>query len=165
MDYEEYLFLVDTDEGARPIQDLIDVESVRWLWNGSGGETLSQREKVLLCHKFIINRFTYVPIPNKWPFPEQTLMSHKGDCKGLSLLLISLLLSADVECYGAISHGHMWVNAKVDGKWQTLETDTDLERKMIYNSPGFYTTPLFKIFQHKTFKRIRKEQENEEGRA
>ena len=164
-DYEEYLFLVDTGEGARPVQDLINAESVRWLWTGLGLETLTEQEKVQLCHTFIINRFTYAAIPNQWPFPEETLRNRKGDCKGLSLLLISLLLSLDLECYGAIGHGHMWVNVRVNGTWRTLETDTDPERNTIYQAPGFYTAPLFKIFQHQTVKRVRKKQGSRRDRA
>jgi transglutaminase superfamily protein len=156
-DYEDYLFLVDTDEGARPIQDLISAETVRSLWTGK--EHLSDSEKVSLYYSYIEGHFTYIPTPNKWPVLEQTLKSREGDCKGLSLLLISLLLSADLECYGAINHGHMWVNVKVGGKWKVLETDSDPDRNTIYQSPGFYELPLFKVYHHKTQKRVRKKEQ------
>lgn len=157
-DYEDYLFLVDTDNGARPIQDLINIESVRSLLVRAGKENLSESEKINLCYGYIIRHFTYISIPNKWPVLEQTLKNREGDCKGLSLLLISLLLSEDLECYAAINHGHMWVNVKVDGKWQVLETDSDPERNVIYKSPGFYNLPLFKVYQYKTQKRVRKKE-------
>jgi len=157
-DYEDYLFLVDTDNGARPIQDLINIELVRSLRIRAGKENLSESEKINLCHGYIIRYFTYISIPNKWPVPEQTIKSREGDCKGLSLLLISLLLSEGFECYGAINHGHMWVNVKVEGKWHVLETDSDPERNLIYQSPGFYNLPLFKVYQHKTQKRVRKKE-------
>ncbi len=77
----------------------------------------------------------------------------KGDCKGLSLLFLSILIVFDIESYAAISNNHMWVEAKLDGKWKIFDTDSD--RKSIYQLSGIYEHPMFKIYSDRSEKRIR----------
>ena len=90
-----------------------------------------------------------------WQTVAETIKAKKGDCKNLSLLLMSLLLSAGINTHAAISNGHMWVNVYYDKKWQVLEVDKDSERNKIYQTPGFYKNPLYKVFMDRTEKRKR----------
>ena len=63
---------------------------------------------------------------------------------------------ADFDSYVSISNGHMWVNGYDGNKWYLFEVDKNPERKKIYQIPGFYENPLFKVFKEQTYKRKRK---------
>lgn len=154
-EYEPYTFVVDTATGSTVIQNLIDPVVVRTITETLALTGRSGEAKVEACNHFVVTRFRYRPTPSIWPTIAQTLESRSGDCKGLSLLLLSLLLSQDVPCYGAIASGHMWVMANVNGRWKVLETDHEPVRGQIYRIPGFYDFPLFKIYSDKTLKRRR----------
>jgi len=91
--------------------------------------------------------------PLKWQSVEETIKTQKGDCKNLSLLLMSYLTTAGYDTYAGISNGHMWVNVNHDNQWQILELDLDPERNTIYRIPGFYENPLYKIYPDRSEKR------------
>jgi len=153
--YDNYEYLVDSDSGVTLIQHLINPELVYPITNKVVSEDQSQTEKAINCFNYIIQHFRYFPMPETWPTIAQTLKIRKGDCKGLSLLLLSILISFDIECYAAIGNSHMWVEAKLSGGWKIFETDSDPNRNLIYQLPGFYEKPLFKIFYNRSEKRIR----------
>jgi hypothetical protein len=69
---------------------------------------------------------------------------------------MSLWLSAGFDAYLAISNGHMWANVYYDDTWHVFEVDKDPQRRSVYDMPGFYEYPLFKIFKDKSFKRKKK---------
>ena len=84
----------------------------------------------------------------------EMLFTNQMTAKTLTVLM-SLLLSAGIESYAAISNGHMWTNVFFDNTWHVLEVDKDPERNKIYQIPGFYKNPVYKIFKDRTLKRKR----------
>ncbi len=148
-------YLVDSDTGVTLIQNLINPELVYPIINKVKIDGLSKNDKALICFEYIINYFTYFPKPETWPTVDQTIKMQKGDCKGFSLLFLSIFITFDIESYAAISNNHMWVEAKIDGHWKIFETDTDSDRNLIYQSPDFYLNPMFKIYFDRSEKRIR----------
>ncbi len=153
--YGKCEYLVDSDLGTTLIQNLINPKLLHPIISRVVTEHQSTTEKTIACFNYIIHHFRYFSMPETWPTIEQTLKLRKGDCKGLSLLFLSILISFDIECYAAISNGHMWVEAKLDDGWKIFETDSDPDRNAIYNLPGFYKMPMFKIYHNRSEKRIR----------
>jgi hypothetical protein len=155
-DYIPYEFIVDTDYGSTVIQNLIDPESAKAIDNGfpnvSNPEASGRLKRI---YQHIINHYDYILDPLKWQSIEETIKAKKGDCKSLSLLLMSCLTAAGYETYAAISNGHMWVNVNCDNQWQVLELDLDPERNTIYSIPDFYENPLYKIYPDRSEKRKR----------
>jgi hypothetical protein len=152
-EYVSYEFFVDTDNGSTPIQNLIDSEAVRPITEKLGIAFIDHDQKLLKIFDYVQNEYMFRPDPGKWRTVEETIQTKKGDCKSLSLLLMSLLLAADFPVHAAISNGHMWVNVYHDNKSQVLEVDRDPDRKKVYSIPGFYENPLFKIFPDGAVKR------------
>ena len=153
--YCNYEYLVDSSSGVTRIQNLINPESVHSIANEIIAKSQSKTEKTYVFFTYVVRHFKYFSMPEMWPTVAQTLKTRKGDCKGLSLLLLSALIFFDIECYAAISNGHMWVVAELDGESKIFETDSDPDRNLIYRLPGFYEKPLFKIYYKKSEKRIR----------
>jgi len=156
-DYEPKEFVIDTDTGSALIQNLIEPEEVASIVEEMRVKDLDDKDQILYIYDYLIKEYDYVLNANHWPTVEETVKTKKGDCKGLSLLLMSLWLSAGFDAYVAISNGHMWANVHVDNQWQLFEVDNDAGRKKIYNLPGFYQYPLYKIFKDQTYKRKRKQ--------
>lgn len=154
--YEPCRYFVDTSSGPKLIQDLIDPDAVSHLQFKKDNKGFSDREKAKFYLNFVLTHFLYFPEPKIWPSLDETLEGERGDCKGLSMLLISLLTNVKIACYGAINNGHMWVQAWIDNEWKILETDSDIERTLIYLTPGFYEGPLFKVYPDRAEKRKRK---------
>jgi len=150
-------FVVDTSSGSTKIQNLIQPAAVASILEEIAIDKMDHRNCVVSFHNYVLEKFEFVPAPNRWPTIEETLVSGEGDCKSLSILLLSLLLSANITAHAAISNGHMWVNALYDGNWHVLETDTDPERNRVYALPGFYDSPLYKIYADHSKKRKRLE--------
>ncbi len=148
-------YLVDSDTGVTLIQNLINPELVFPIIHNVKIDGLSNIDKALVCFEYIMNYFTYFPKPETWPTIAQTIKMQKGDCKGFSLLFLSILIAFDIESYAAISNNHMWVEAKLEGRWKIFETDIDSDRNLIYQSPDFYANPMFKIYFDRSEKRIR----------
>lgn len=149
-------FVVDTERGGRPIQSLMDAEAVKPLLTKL---SLGNASAPIIINKslnYVHRRFRYTPAPNQWPTVAQTLQTGKGDCKGLSLFLVTLLNAAGVDSYAAVSSGHMWAVAHNGESWQVLETDPDPGRREIYQANGIYDLPLYKIFVDRSYKRKRK---------
>jgi hypothetical protein len=149
-------FIVDLDDGSSPIQDLIDPAAVAsinlLLRTGAGSRT---PYKVRRIYQYILSHYDYVIDPHRWQSIEETIRIQKGDCKGLSLLLLSLLTSAGIDSYAGISNGHMWVVAKENNRWQVLDLDQNPARKKIYSIPDCYDDPLYKIYPDRSEKRKR----------
>ena len=156
-DYELSEFVVDTDTGSSRIQNLIEPEAVASIVEEMRAKDLKDEDRILYIYKYLTEEYDYVLDADHWPTVEETVKAKKGDCKGLSLLLMSLWLSAGFDAYVAISNGHMWANVHYDNRWHLFEVDNDFERKKIYNLPGFYQYPLYKIFKDQTYKRKRKQ--------
>ena len=150
--YAPYEFIVDTDYGSSVIQNLLDPESATAINTGLPGDA---NPELMLIYQYIINHYNYILDPLKWQSVEETIRTQKGDCKSLSLLLMSCLTNAGYNTYAGISNGHMWVNVNHDNQWQVLELDLDPERNTIYRIPGFYENPLYKIYPDRSEKRIR----------
>jgi len=148
-------FEVDTDYGSTRIQNLIDPEAVSPIADNLGLNDMDYYDKILSIYDHVLYEYNFQADPDHWQTVEETIKAKKGDCKDLSLLLISLLLSAGIDAHAAISNWHMWINVFHDNEWQVLEVDKDAERKKIYQIPGFYENPLFKVFVDRTEKRKR----------
>lgn len=146
-------FIVDRENGSALIQDLIDPRAVAHLLDDIqiGGRASSKTIQHL--EAYIKNEFQFDAEDEDWQSAAETVTAGKGDCKNLSLLLLSLLLAADIHAYAAVSNGHMWVVALDEAGWQSLETDDNPERMRIYSIPGFYDAPLYRIYPDRTEKR------------
>ena len=154
--YAPFEFIVDTDYGSSVIQNLLDPESTTSINAGLMGDANPEPSAPLMrIYQHIINHYDYILDPVKWQSVEETIRTQKGDCKSLSLLLMSCLTSAGYNTYAGISNGHMWVNVNHDNQWQVLELDLDPERNTIYRIPGFYENPLYKIYPDRSEKRKR----------
>jgi hypothetical protein len=68
---------------------------------------------------------------------------------------MSCLTNAGYDTYAAISNGHMWVNVNHNNQWQVLELDLDPARNTVYQIPGFYDNPLYRIYPDRSEKRKR----------
>jgi hypothetical protein len=158
-EYTPYEFVVDTDAGSTVIQNLLDSESAAAVNLGLKGDADPQSAEALMrIYQHIIEHYDYILDPLKWQSVEETIKTRKGDCKSLSLLLMSWLTTAGYDTYAGISNGHMWVNVNNNSRWQVLELDPDSERNTIYRIPGFYENPLFKIYPDRSEKRKRVKQ-------
>ncbi|MBW2607376.1 MAG: hypothetical protein JRD05_07025 [Deltaproteobacteria bacterium] len=152
-EYGPYDFIVDTDFGSTLIQNLIEPEIAIEIKDRPWSDNMEDDYKLYKIFKYVQNDYAFFMEPNKWPTVKETVKSKKGDCKSLSLLLMSLLISAGIDTHAAISNGHMWVNAFYDSRWHVLEIDNDPERNKIYSIPGFYDNPLYRICPGHTEKR------------
>jgi hypothetical protein len=155
-DYQPYPFVVDMESGSTIIQNLIDTERAGHELRSLGLGWSDNKERLMKIYNSILESYTYVAEPVPWLTVEETIRWRRGDCKGLSLLLLSMLLAADYDVRAEISNGHMWVNVNIGDAWRILELDLDSERKQIYSLPGFYENPLYKIYQDRTEKRVPK---------
>jgi len=154
--YVPYEFIVDTDYGSTVIQNLLDPESAKAINTGLPNvANPGPSDPLMRIYRHIINHYDYILDPLKWQSVEETIRAKKGDCKSLSLLLMSCLAAAGYDTYSAISNGHMWVNVNYDNQWQVLELDLDPERNTIYRIPGFYENPLYKVYPDRSEKRKR----------
>jgi hypothetical protein len=153
-EYAPYVFVVDTDGGSTIIQNLIEQEIASEIKDRPWADNMADDYKLYKIFKYVQNNYIFFMEPDKWQTAGETVKRKKGDCKGLSLLLMSLLISAGIETHAAISNGHMWVNAFYDSTWHVLEIDNDPERNKIYSIPGFYDNPLYKIYPDRTEKRV-----------
>ena len=159
-EYTTYEFVVDTDYGSTVIQNLLDPESAEAINTGlMGDDNPHPSEPMMRIYEHIINHYDYILDPLKWQSVAETIKTQKGDCKSLSLLLMSWLTTAGYDTYAGISNGHMWVNVNHNNQWQVLELDLDPERSTIYRIPGFYENPLYKIYPERSVKRKRMEQQ------
>lgn len=156
-DYAAYPIIVDTASGSRDILTLIDPEAVRPLMDTIVVPGAPADHLVRECYRYVVTHFRYLPSPHLWPTIRQTLEQRSGDCKGLSLLLMAMLMAADIDASAEISNGHMWVRVVLDETTIILETDQSQKRQAIYNSPGFYDRPLLRVTPNQTLRRLRKE--------
>lgn len=166
--YVPCVFIVDINDGSTVIQDLIDPESVKDINAVLRTDAASRYPyRVRRIYHYILRHYAYVLDPHRWQSVEETISTQKGDCKSLSLLLMSLLTSAGLEAYAGISNGHMWVVAYENNRWHVLEPDQNPDRKKIYGIPGFYDDPLYKIYPDRSEKRKRRKNsyENRQGRS
>ena len=154
--YGPYEFIVDMDTGSTVIQNLIDPEPVTGINAELRTDAVSRfPDKIERIYHYVRSRYSYVMDPHRWQRVEETIRIQTGDCKSLSLLLISLLTSAGYDAYAGISNGHMWVVVNQNSRWQVLELDRDPARNKIYSIPGFYDDPLYKIYPDRSEKRKR----------
>ncbi|MFC1532280.1 transglutaminase domain-containing protein [Thermodesulfobacteriota bacterium] len=154
-DYVPYDFIVDTDFGSTSIQSLINPEATAAIRDELGLNDLDMQDKLSRIYHYITQKYMYVMQPYKWQTVKETIQSQRGDCKNLSLLMLSLLISLGYEAHGAISNGHMWVNVNYGKQWIVFELDQDPDRNRIYTLPGFYNYPLYKIYVDHSEKRKR----------
>ncbi|MGD2186240.1 MAG: transglutaminase domain-containing protein [Desulfobacterales bacterium] len=156
-EYIAYEFVVDTENGSTVVQNLIKPEAVSTIIVDM--EKYSDPEysdRLVAIYQYIIEEYDYILDPHTWQSVEETIRNKRGDCKSLSLLLMSLLLSAGYETYAGIANGHMWVKVHENYRWFVLELDHHPERQKIYRIPGFYDNPLFRIYADRSEKRKRK---------
>jgi hypothetical protein len=151
--YIPYDFVVDTENGSTLVQNLVNFKSVSPILDQLKLASLEQKEQILKLYQYVLAEYDYVLDAYHWPTVEETLKSKRGDCKGLSLLLMSLWTAAGFNTHAAISNGHMWANVYYDREWHIFELDNDPERSKVYSIPGFYDYPLFKIYRDQTYKR------------
>lgn len=155
-DYSVYPIIVDTASGSRDILTLIDPDAAKPLMDTIVTAGAPPDHVVRRCYRYVVTHFRYLPSPDLWPTVQQTLKQRSGDCKGLSLLLMSMLTAADIDASAEISNGHMWVRVNLEGTTTILETDQTPARQAIYHSPGFYDRPLLRVTTKQTLRRIRK---------
>jgi len=155
-EYAPYEFIVDTEYGSTVVQNLLDPGSATTINPGLMGNVNSEPSDPLThIYQHIINHYDYILDPLIWQSVKETIKTQKGDCKSLSLLLMSWLTTAGYDTYAGISNGHMWVNVNHDNQWQVLELDLDPERNTIYRIPGFYENPLYRIYPNRSEKRMK----------
>jgi transglutaminase-like putative cysteine protease len=155
-DYVFYEFVVDTEYGSTVIQNLIDPEAASAITADLGNHSNPEyRDKLVTIYQYTIEEYNYILDPYTWQSVEETIRTKKGDCKSLSLLLMSLLLSAGYDTYAGIANGHMWVEVHENHRWHVLELDQNPQRHKIYRIPGFYDDPLYKIYPDRSEKRKR----------
>ena len=154
-EYIPFNFEVDTDYGSTLIQTFIDPEAVSSVTRHLGINNLGYKEKISVIYNYVTHEYSFIMDPYRWQTVKETVKTKKGDCKSLSLLLMSLLLSAGIDSYAAVSNHHMWTNVFYDNRWHVLEVDTDPDRNKIYQIPGFYENPLYKVFIDHTERRKR----------
>ena len=155
--YEPKPFVVDLDGSSALIQRLIRPGAITALTDRLGLSGLPSARQVNRLHQHVLfPEYAFVPEPMAWRPPEETVALGRGDCKNLSLLLLSLLASAGLEARGAISHGHMWVEVRMGDRWRILELDGDEGRGRIYRLPGFYRMPMYRIYPDRSEKRRRR---------
>lgn len=152
--YEPVEFVVDTAGGSARVQTLIDPSATDLLAEVVAGPAAGDGKKIEAIVEVLRQRFVYIPEPQAWAPVSETIRAGNGDCKNLSVVLMSALTSAGIPAYGAISNGHMWVCAFDGSKWRIIEIDDDPQRKRIYRIPGFYQDPLYKILPEHSLKRI-----------
>lgn len=152
-EYIPYPFVVDTVQGSLLIQRLLDHRAVMPVVDVLKAAGPSGEQLFWSLYEFVVREFEYVADAAFWPTVTETLERKGGDCKGLSLLLMSLFRAAGYEAYAAISNGHMWVCGYDGTEWHTVEVDKDPERNRIYKIEGFYENPLFKVYPDRTLKR------------
>jgi hypothetical protein len=156
-DYVVYEFVVDTEYGSTVIQNLIDPEAASAITADLGKHSNPEyQDKLVTIYQYIIEEYNYILDPHAWQSVEETIRTKKGDCKSLSLLLMSLLLSAGYDTYAGIANGHMWIKVHENYQWYVLELDLNPQRQKIYRIPGFYENPLYKIYPDRSEKRKRK---------
>ena len=156
-EYVFYEFVVDTDYGSTVIQDLIDPEVVSTLSVDLEKHSDSEYpDRLITIYQYLVKEYDYILAPHAWQSVEETIKAKKGDCKSLSLLLMSLLLAAGYDTYVGIANGHMWVMVHENYQWFVLELDQNPQRQKIYRIPGFYEKPLYRIYQDRSEKRKRK---------
>ena len=156
-EYDLYEFVVDTDYGSTVVQNLIDPGAVSTISADMvkhSDPKYPQRSHTI--YQYVIEEYDYNLDPHAWQSVDETIRTQKGDCKSLSLLLMSLLLSEGYDTYAGISNGHMWVKVHENDQWVVLELDQNPQREMIYRIPGFYDNPLYKIYGDRSEKRKRK---------
>ena len=155
-EYVFYEFVVDTEDGSTVIQNLIDTEAVSAITADIGSYFDPKHpDRLVAIYQYIIEEYDYILEPHAWQTVEETIRTKKGDCKSLSLLLMSLLLSAGYDTYAGIANGHMWVKVRENAQWFVLELDQNPERQKIYRIPGFYKNPLYRIYADRSEKRKR----------
>ena len=152
--YEPVEFVVDTAAGSARVQSLIDPAATALLAEVIAEPDSGSAVTIEAIMEVVRQRFEYIPEPEAWMPASETIRAGKGDCKNLSILLMSALTSSGVDAYAAVSNGHMWVRAYDGKQWRILETDTDPARNQIYRIPGFYEYPLYKIFPDHSLKRV-----------
>jgi len=133
--YAPVEFVVDTDRGSARIQHLIDPEVTALLAETIAGPDLNDGNRIDAIMEVIRQRFEYIPEPEVWAPVSETIRAGKGDCKNLSIVLMSALAASGIDAYAAVSNGHMWVLAYDGNRWRILETDTDPQRLQIYQIP------------------------------
>lgn len=152
--YEPVEFVVDTAGGSARVQMLIDPAATALLAEVIADPAAGSDETIEAIVEVIRLQFAYIPEPEAWAPVSETIRAGRGDCKNLSILLMSALTASGVDAYAAVSNGHMWVRAYNGQRWRLLETDPDPHRNRIYRIPGFYEVPLYKIFPDRSLKRI-----------
>lgn len=152
-EYEPFEFIVDLDGASTRIQHLIEPAAVSAIARALVADTAGAPSKIDILLDHVHRKYACATAPRYWVPVADTLAAGRGDCRSLSLVLLSLLLAADIPAYAAVSNGHMWVNAFDGGKWRILETDPDPDRNKLYALPGFYATPLYRIYPDRSEKR------------
>jgi transglutaminase-like putative cysteine protease len=156
-EYVSYEFVVDTEYGSTVVQNLIDPEAVSTISANLGKYSDPEYpDELVAIYQYVFEEYDYILDPHAWQSVEETIRTKKGDCKSLSLLFISLLLSAGYDAYAGIANGHMWVKVHENYKWVVMELDQNPERQKIYRIPGFYDKPLYRIYADRSEKRKRK---------
>lgn len=155
-EYVSYEFVVDTEYGSTVVQNLIDPETVSKISAALAKYTDPEYpDRLVTIYQYIVEEYDYILDPHVWQSVEETIRTQKGDCKSLSLLLMSLLLSAGYDTYAGIANGHMWVKVHENYQWIVMELDQNPQRQKIYRIPGFYDKPLYRIYADRSEKRKR----------
>jgi len=154
--YRGVVFTVETTAGSRRVQELLDLTGTRQLALQLTHGVADDRLQAERLYRYVTTSFRYVRMPELWMSAAEARHLGYGDCKSLSLLLLSLMINCGFDAYAAVGHGHMWVSVKIGERWHVFETDTDPARRAIYGQPDFYRYPLFRIFPDRTEKRKRK---------
>ncbi len=152
-EYVDFEFIVDTDYGSTIIQNLIDIPAAKTIIEAHNLIRTDKLNAIEAVYKHLSTLYEYNDEPAKWISTGEVIAQKKGNCKNLSILMLSMLLAMHIDAHAAISNGHMWVNVNLDERMFIIEIDQDKERNKIYSIKGFYEYPLYKIYKDHSLKR------------
>ena len=89
--YAPATFVVDTENGSAPIQSLVDTDAAAEFLARHPLPAPGDASDPEVLTDLVRRSLRYVPEPMRWNPAKETMARGRGDCKNLSLVLLSLL--------------------------------------------------------------------------
>ena len=94
-EYAPYNFVVDTDMGSTPIQNLIEPEIAFEIKNRPWSDNMEDDHKRYKIFQYVQNDYNFIMEPNKWSTVKETVKSKKG-------IALTLVTAACQHCRGNV---------------------------------------------------------------
>lgn len=93
--------------------------------------SMSDLDKILLAHEFIVDKVSYSNVNNCDFKGYGALLYNKAACYGYAYAMRALLTTVGIECTNATSSqmNHEWLLVKADGQWYHIDATWDRTRK------------------------------------